>query len=76
MAVTDNYGSEDHVPLFTKSRHSGGGNCVEVAVGPEIRVRDSKDSGGPVLIFSEAEWSAFLAGVRDGEFDPAANNRS
>jgi hypothetical protein len=34
-----------------------------------IGVRDSKDQGhGPVLLFTRAEWTAFLAGARDGEF--------
>jgi hypothetical protein len=50
---------------------SGGGNCVEVAALPDGHraVRDSKDSNGPALIFTPAEWAAFTAGVRDGEFD-------
>jgi hypothetical protein len=44
--------------------------CVEVAVGTEaVAVRDSKDAAGPVLRFTPAEWRAFLAGVRAGEFD-------
>ena len=47
------------------------GNCVEVASLPdgEIGVRDSKDANGPVLRFTLGEWSAFLGGVRNGEFD-------
>ncbi|MCC5577269.1 DUF397 domain-containing protein [Microtetraspora sp. AC03309] len=32
-------------------------------------VRDSKDRNGPVLTFTPSEWSAFIGGVRDGEFD-------
>lgn len=32
-------------------------------------VRDSKDPSGPVLRFTPAEWAAFTAGVRDGEFN-------
>jgi len=48
------------------------GNCVEVAFVPGwIGVRDTKQHGrGPVLAFTPAEWDAFLAGVRGGEFDP------
>ena len=48
------------------------GNCVEVASLPEgeIGVRNSRDSAGPVLRFTPAEWHAFLGGVRNGEFDP------
>jgi hypothetical protein len=47
------------------------GNCVEVTSLPdgEIGVRNSRDSGGPVLSFTSDEWHAFLGGVRNGEFD-------
>lgn len=57
---------------WRKSSWSGdnGGQCVEVAVTSEaIGVRDSKDPAGPRLVFTPAEWDAFLAGVRAGEFD-------
>lgn len=47
-----------------------GGNCVEIAaVDGGVAVRDSKDRGGPALLFSTGEWLAFLAGVRNHEFD-------
>ena len=52
-----------------KSSFSNAGNCVEVQVGDVIRVRDSKNPGGPVLTFTAPEWSAFLKGVLGGEFD-------
>jgi hypothetical protein len=55
-----------------KSSFSGGNddNCVEVAfLGPDIAVRDSKDPSGPALIYSIEEWTAFMSGVRDGQFD-------
>jgi hypothetical protein len=61
--------------VWRKSTRSGnGGNCVEVAdnllsTTGRIYVRDSKDRTGPVLAFAAAEWVAFAAGVRDGEFD-------
>lgn len=53
------------------------GSCVEVATvhaskeRPDrvVAVRDSKNGGGPVLVFTPDEWRAFTAGVRDGEFD-------
>ena len=47
------------------------GNCVEVAdlPGGEIGVRNSRDTGGPVLRFTPDEWHAFIGGVRNGEFD-------
>jgi hypothetical protein len=56
--------------VWRKSSHSGDNGCVEVAVHENnVAVRDSKDPSGPVLLFSDHEWRAFLAGVRDGEFD-------
>jgi hypothetical protein len=60
------------VGVWGKSSLSGPwtDNCVEVSGAPgEILVRDSKDPDGPVLRFDFAEWEAFLAGVRLGEFD-------
>jgi hypothetical protein len=56
--------------VWRKSRRSTEGDCVEVAaVAGGMAVRDSKDPGGAVLRFTVAEWRAFVAGVRDGEFD-------
>lgn len=48
-----------------------GGDCVEVRLQPQlgVEIRDSKDPDGPVLRFTEQEWSAFAIGVRSGEFD-------
>jgi hypothetical protein len=34
-----------------------------------VAVRDTKDDSQPSLIFTAAEWTAFVAGVRAGEFD-------
>jgi hypothetical protein len=52
------------------SSRSADGNCVQVAYADDtISVRHSKDVGGPVLAFTPAEWAAFTAGVRGGEFD-------
>jgi uncharacterized protein DUF397 len=34
-----------------------------------ILMRDARNPDGPVLAFTEAEWRAFIAGVKDGEFD-------
>jgi uncharacterized protein DUF397 len=47
------------------------GNCVEVASlpGGEIGVRNSRESGGPVLRFTSDEWHAFIGGAKNGEFD-------
>ncbi|MFF0783136.1 DUF397 domain-containing protein [Streptomyces sp. NPDC003720] len=53
-----------------KSSYSGsdGGDCVEVAPAQgTVHVRDSKDRQGPVLGFSDAEWSAFVAYARTAQ---------
>ena len=59
--------------VWHKSTRSGGngGDCVEVAVNLPgiVAVRDTKDRQGAALIFTDAVWVAFLAGVRGGEFD-------
>lgn len=51
-------------------RSTANGECVEVAatVG-KVAIRDSKDLDGPILIYTPAEFSAFLDGARNGEFD-------
>lgn len=57
---------------WLKSRHStADGNCVEVALlaGGEVAVRNSRDPRGPALVYTQAEIAAFIAGVKDGEFD-------
>lgn len=53
------------------------GSRVEVTIAPGskegsdhvITLRDAARPDGPVLVFTPAEWEAFVAGVRDGEFD-------
>jgi Domain of unknown function (DUF397) len=56
--------------MWRKSSFSNGqANCVEVAMLPDaVAVRDSKDPAGPALVFTPAEWDAFLHGVANGEF--------
>ena len=48
----------------------GGIDCVEVMLHESggWSVRDSKDPHGPVLNFTPGEVSAFVQGVRAGEF--------
>jgi len=58
------------------SRSTQNGSCVEIAtirVGRHasdcmVAVRDSKDAGGPVLVFAPEQWRAFTARVRSGMF--------
>jgi hypothetical protein len=51
---------------WRKSSYSGnnGGACIEVAADRTVAVRDSKDSGGPVLTFGLQAWAAFTAHVK------------
>jgi Domain of unknown function (DUF397) len=57
--------------VWRKSTRSGSGNCVEVAKNLPgiVAVRDTKNRNGATLVFTDSEWSAFLGGVRGGEFD-------
>lgn len=48
------------------------GNCVEIGriLPDRIGIRDTKDYGnGPILVFTGAEWDAFIAGAKEGQFD-------
>lgn len=46
------------------------GQCVEIASADgRIAMRDSKDPHGPILVYTPTEFSAFLDGARNGEFD-------
>jgi hypothetical protein len=52
------------------SRSYENGACVEVArIGDVVAVHDSKTPDGPALTYTPQEWTAFLDGVRRGEFD-------
>jgi hypothetical protein len=58
---------------WRKSSYSdSGGACVETAVLPDRRValRDSKQPDGVILLYTAGEWSAFVTGVKAGEFNP------
>jgi hypothetical protein len=60
---------------WRKSSHSGyNGNCVELAALEDgaVAVRNSRDPHGPALVYTRAEIAAFLAGIKDGEFDDVA----
>lgn len=52
---------------WRKSTYSNnGGNCVEVAAARPgvIAVRDSRDPGGPKLVFTPRQWAVFAAAVK------------
>ncbi|MGH3932549.1 MAG: DUF397 domain-containing protein [Pseudonocardiaceae bacterium] len=58
--------------ISTQSEDNGG-SCVEA--GPlrdgtgRVAVRHSHHRDGSVIVYTRAEWEAFTAGVRLGEFD-------
>jgi hypothetical protein len=56
---------------WIKSRMCSADGCVEVAhlPGGNVALRDSKDVSRPAHVFDREEWSAFLAGAKNGEFD-------
>ncbi|HVB41365.1 MAG TPA: DUF397 domain-containing protein [Streptosporangiaceae bacterium] len=57
--------------VWRKSSFSNpSGNCVEAADLPagDVAVRNSRFPDGPALIFTRAEWDAFVLGARDGDF--------
>lgn len=52
------------------SNGSGGNNCVEaIEMYGEIYVRNSNHPDDLPTVFSRDEWTAFVAGVKAGEFD-------
>ncbi|GGY33243.1 DUF397 domain-containing protein [Streptomyces xanthochromogenes] len=58
---------------FTSSYSDNGGNCVEVAGNlvasrGTVPVRDSKDRSGPILDVPAGAFSAFVEGVKSGNF--------
>jgi hypothetical protein len=59
---------------WTTGRSGGNGACVEVATAlpampGHVAVRDSKNRADAALVFTDAEWAAHLASVRDGLYD-------
>lgn len=55
----------------TPSTCPSGASCVEAAAlpGGGMAVRDGKDPQGAELHFDAAEWAAFIAAIKAGEFE-------
>ena len=57
-----------------KSSRSGSGNefCIEVRITASVTgVRDTKNRTGGSLSLRTADWGTFVAGAKDGRFDPS-----
>jgi hypothetical protein len=73
------HGRSPEMPTYTTSERCswrkaqssiGNGACIEVTwLNGMVAVRNSRDPGGPVLMYTAAEWRAFVDGVKKGEFD-------
>lgn len=50
--------------------HGSGDGRIQVAFVDElVGMRDGHQPDGPVLVFTQQEWDAFVAGAKDGEFN-------
>lgn len=60
--TNENHCLEAH---WRKSRRSANnGACLEARQDGMVQVRDSKDTAGPVLSWSPAAWTSFLANLK------------
>jgi hypothetical protein len=61
----------DDATSWMTSSFSGGNGCVAVArlADDRVGVRNSREPAGPLHVFTQHEWTAFLAGVKNGDFD-------
>jgi predicted secreted Zn-dependent protease len=52
------------------SRTCESGACIMVARdGDSVMFGNTQHPGGPVSVYTAAEWHQFLAGVKQGDFD-------
>jgi hypothetical protein len=62
----------DSLAWLKAQQSSNNGACIEIASTNDrnkVAIRDSKDPDGPILVYTPLEFSAFLDGARNGEFD-------
>src|ERR1700684_1452017 len=70
--VTSHPVRTDDVKWRKSSRSGYSGNCVEIPNFGDghIGIRGAKANGrGPAIFVAPAGWSAFVAGIKDGQFD-------
>ena len=62
--------AQRHSLSWHRSNACADSTCVEVAGhGKQIYLRDGKKPDDAVLHFTRAEWEAFLAAAKAGDFD-------
>jgi Domain of unknown function (DUF397) len=55
---------------FTPRRSNNGASCVETRFTTDaVHVRNSNDRSAGTATFTHAEWAAFIASVKDGDYD-------
>ncbi len=55
---------------FLPTRSSNGTTCVETKFTQgAVMVRNNLQPAAGTAVFSHDEWAAFVAGVKDGEYD-------
>lgn len=61
----------DDIKWVKSSLSFANGNCVEARylLGDQVEIRNSRFPDQILPAFTQAEWQAFLGGVRAGEFD-------
>ncbi len=60
---------------WRKARACEGGACVMVArQGESVLIRSNADPGSPISVFTREEWSAFIDGIKLGDFDDIARS--
>jgi hypothetical protein len=62
--------TDNNARVWRTSSKCSNGSCVEVAFdGESVLVRNSQRPEGPEVAYTPQEWTDFLAGAKNGEFD-------
>ena len=64
-------------PTWVRSSFCVGGECVEVAqlADGQVGLRNSRELSVPAHVYTRGEWDAFVAGVKNGDFDHIARTQ-